>query len=102
MTAEEANAFYCAQAARIVDTKGAICPDDRVEILRRIIASERERCAKIVEAWIECYPTRVFTDPPDGQHGATVDACSARAMRALLPGLAADIRNSSDLKGTKQ
>lgn len=55
---------------------------------------ERDRCAKIVEAWIECYPVRVFTDPPHGQHGATVDACYAKAMRVLLPGLAADIRSA--------
>jgi hypothetical protein len=32
----------------------------------------------------ELYSTDIFAEPPPGKHGATVDACSARAHRHLL------------------
>lgn len=30
------------------------------------------------------YPADIFPDPPRGEHGKTIDACSARAIRTIL------------------
>ncbi len=54
---------------------------------------ERERCAAIVQSHMRFYPENIFHEPPLGEHGKTVDACSAAAIRSILPVLAEDIRN---------
>lgn len=59
-------------------------------------ASERERCARVVETFAKAYPTGIFIPPPDGEHGATVDACSARALREILPAVAEKVREGED------
>lgn len=51
-----------------------------------------EASAKIVDDYLSAYPVAVFSEPPAGQHGVTVDACSAAAIRAILPNIAEDIR----------
>ena len=53
---------------------------------------ERERCAKVVEDFAKAYPTTVFLEPEEGEHGQTVDACSARAIRTVLPEVAEKVR----------
>lgn len=53
---------------------------------------ERAACAEIVDGFIAAYPERFFPEPPAGQHGRTIDACSARALRGVLPNVAAAIR----------
>ena len=59
-------------------------------------AIERERCAKVVEDFAKAYPVGIFIPPPEGKHGATVDACSARALRETLPGVADKIREGNE------
>ncbi len=56
-----------------------------------------ESAAQIVEQWLSRYPADVFIQPEPGQRGKTVDACSAAALRAVLPNIAADIRRLADL-----
>ena len=56
------------------------------------ILSIVEECAQIVEFYLAKYPISVFPQAPAGQHGATVDSCSASALRAVLPFIAEDIR----------
>jgi len=55
---------------------------------------ERERCAQIVEDLARHYPEAVFVPPEPGQHGKTVDACSAAAIRGIIPSIAAAIREA--------
>jgi hypothetical protein len=57
---------------------------------------ERERCAKVVEDFARAYPTTVFLEPEEGKHGQTVDACSARAIRTILPEVAGKIREGEE------
>ena len=44
---------------------------------------------------MRAYPADVFMEPPRGEHGQTLDACSARALRGILPNIARDIRSLS-------
>ena len=60
------------------------------------VAKERERCAGIADAWFATYPEDIFIPPPPGQHGETVDACSARAARHVARGIAAAIRDGEE------
>ena len=41
--------------------------------------------SKLVREWAANYPVNIFPKPPQGQHGATVDACSAETLRVMLP-----------------
>ncbi len=34
-----------------------------------------------IHTWAKAYPESVFPEPPAGEHGQSVDACSARALR---------------------
>jgi len=43
--------------------------------------------AGMKNAVAEFYPTDIFTPPSPGEHGETVDQCSAAAMRGVVPGL---------------
>jgi len=52
----------------------------------------QEACAQIVDRYLRAYDPEIFIPPPDGQHGETVAACSAAALRAVLPNIARDIR----------
>jgi len=45
----------------------------------------------VEEVLADHWPADVFTPPEKGQHGATVDACSAAALRAVVPRLRAEI-----------
>jgi hypothetical protein len=51
-----------------------------------------EKAARIVDEYLKAYPPDIFIEPPLGQHGQTMDACSAAALRKILPNIATDIR----------
>lgn len=44
--------------------------------------------AQVVREFVQHYPTDIFIEPLPGQHGRTVDACSASAIRAICPVIA--------------
>jgi hypothetical protein len=60
---------------------------ERDQVTRQAIA--------VIGARLDCYPEDVFPEPPPGQHGASVDACSARmarhVLRTLIDELSSDI-----------
>lgn len=58
-------------------------------------AAQRAQDAVYVETVKRYYPTSVFTEPPPGEHGATVDACSARAARHVCDTIARELRASA-------
>jgi hypothetical protein len=62
------------------------------EVVKRARAEEREAAAEIVEEFLAQYPSDIFQPPKPKHHGNTVDACSAAALRAVLPNVAAAIR----------
>jgi len=37
-----------------------------------------------ITIWSDAYPLDVFPEPPPGEHGDTVDACSARMGRHVI------------------
>lgn len=61
-------------------------------VIGQAIDAEREACAALVEERAQYYPTDVFIPPAPGEHGRTIDGCSAQAIRCVLPGIAHDIR----------
>ena len=59
-----------------------------------ITAAVREalkEAEKIVHGYATAYPEDIFIPPPPHEHGRTIDACSARALRAVLPNVERDI-----------
>jgi hypothetical protein len=61
------------------------------EIAEAIIATRRAallEAAQVVREFVQHYPTDIFIEPLPGQHGRTVDACSASAIRAICPTIA--------------
>ena len=67
-----------------------------VEIIAAHRQAAEDRVARkafaVLEDYIAAYPVDVFPQPPAGQHGQTVDACSAAALRAILPNVLRDLR----------
>lgn len=51
-----------------------------------------EEAAGVADRWEGYYPTNLFPEPPPGEHGKTVDSCSARAARHVAACIAKDIR----------
>jgi uncharacterized protein (DUF2164 family) len=45
---------------------------------------------EVIERWSRAYPVDVFIEPPPGEHGTTVDACSARMGRHIFEQLLKD------------
>ena len=43
--------------------------------------------------WAQAYPTSIFPEPPAGEHGKTVDSCSASMARHMANALAAALGN---------
>ena len=43
-----------------------------------------DELVETIRTWAKAYPLSVFPEPPDGEHGETVDACSARASRHVI------------------
>lgn len=69
------------------------------EELREEIAERSRRAFSLLEDYIAAYPPDVFPPPPKGQHGRTVDSCSAAALRAVLPNVLRDLREILDPAG---
>ena len=63
-------------------------------LLDKVRQEERERCARVAEGFARHYPEVTFIPPPPGQHGKTVDACSAAAIRGICPSIAVAIREA--------
>lgn len=62
--------------------------------VQELIRGTVEWCAMTVLDFKKHYPKKVFKEPPAGQHGKTVDGCSARAIRDVLPAVAEKLRES--------
>ena len=60
---------------------------DKAQLRNEVI----EECDDIVRRYLSAYPPDIFIPPPIGEHGETVDACSASALRAILPNIIRDI-----------
>ena len=61
------------------------------EIAEALTATRRAallEAAQVVREFVQHYPTDIFIEPLPGQHGRTVDACSASAIRAICPTIA--------------
>ncbi len=46
---------------------------------------------EIIEEYLKASSMDIFNSPPPGEHGETVDACSAAALRAVLPNIITDL-----------
>lgn len=68
--------------------------------LRYMLANARAEgmrgAAIVVEKWATRYPADIFGEPPNGGHGASVDSCSARAIRSVMPLVAFEILQKAD------
>ncbi len=51
----------------------------------------KEEALHILRAYLAAYPESIFLPPPPGEHGRTVDGCSAAALRAVLPNIIKDV-----------
>lgn len=56
------------------------------------IESMRAETLRILRAYLAAYSMSVFPEPPPGEHAHTVDGCSARALRAVLPHIIRDVQ----------
>ena len=70
----------------------ADCDMDRLALLR--VARAAGEFYEILEPWSRAYPTDIFIPPPPGEHGKTVDACSAAMGRHVLGKLMEDFRET--------
>lgn len=79
-----------AEQAVLVETPFSVALFERVSLAfaRRVI----EEAAKVAEGYEQNYPEDIFPEPPSGEHGRTIDTCSARALRRVLPLVIRDIR----------
>lgn len=70
---------------QLVESKAAIIKLGELE-------GQLGQAVTILEEALAAYSYSVFPDLPPGEHGKTVDACSAAALRGVLPGLIASVR----------
>lgn len=61
-------------------------------IRREAQAEQKKRDEEIAANWASHYPTDIFIEPAPGEHGQTVDACSASAIRHASNQIAAAIK----------
>lgn len=54
------------------------------------VARAAEEFYEILEPWSRAYPKDIFIPPPPGEHGKTVDGCSAAMGRHVLGKLMED------------
>ncbi len=69
--------------------RGVSKPPNRFHFNPPSLADDPAACAhteliETIRTWAKAYPLAVFPEPPPGEHGATVDACSARVARHVL------------------
>ena len=62
--------------------------DDIIEHDQQTRRAALLEAAQVVREFVQHYPTDIFIEPLPGQHGRTVDACSASAIRAICPTIA--------------
>ena len=65
---------------------------ERMSTQKRSAARAMPDVIALLEERLGRYPVDVFPEPPPGEHGATVDACSARAIRFVLRSLIDDLK----------
>ena len=65
------------------------------QALLRVARAANEFCV-ILEQWARAYPTDVFPEPPHGEHGKTVDACSAAMGRHVTKKLLEDFGDTQE------
>ena len=73
-------------------TRGLMLTEDERVAYRAGYAAGLKEAAQVVDQYLAHYPPDIFLPPIPGQHGQTVDACSAAALREVLPHVADDIR----------
>lgn len=71
-------------------TEALLAAEQRGE--RRGFEMGRDAAAEEVDRGARQYPEDIFPDPGLGNHAATVDGCSAKALRVALPRWAEHIR----------
>jgi hypothetical protein len=54
-----------------------------------VLDTRLQAIADLVETWEQAYSTDIFSVPPKGEHGKTVDSCSA-AMGRFMTGVLKD------------
>jgi hypothetical protein len=72
----------------------ADCPVALGDALKAELVAARQREADyraVLMKRLAFYSDDLFSDPPPGEHGATVDACSARSARHILQQLLCDL-----------
>lgn len=70
----------------------AACSPDRILRVVEYVRWLQKKVPAVIEEYAEAYPVDIFPEPSAGQHGQTVDACSARALRGILPRVLRDVR----------
>ena len=70
------------------DEMDGVSHDDTVNSERRRSLADdpaavcgHEELVETIITWSKAYPLSVFPEPPKGEHGQTIDTCSARALR---------------------
>ena len=59
-----------------------------------------EKSAAVLDAYKSAYTTDLFPEPPKGEHGKTIDSCSARMSRVMADGVQKEIcQLAKDLSG---
>ena len=54
---------------------------------------------EVIRIWNQAYPLSVFPEPPRGEHGSTIDTCSARMGRHVIGRLMEIIEECEDQEG---
>ena len=62
------------------------------DALRAVEQATWEEAAQEADKWLAAYPTDVFIEPLAGQHGTTIDACSARMGRHMAKRMGEEFR----------
>ena len=63
----------------------------QLECANRKLEDRLGECLNAIQECIDAYPADVFIEPPPGEHGQTVDGCSASAIRLAMRKLLARI-----------
>ena len=82
--------------AKYLDHMLALLDDEVIEAFnmwhRMVRAYTYHAAADLVDEWHRAYPPDIFIEPPVGEHGQTVDACSARMARYVTKRIAKELR----------
>lgn len=81
------NEQWCFANAGIAGLKVKL---DQLQADRDALVAGLKEYYEVIELWSKAYPTDVFPEPPKGEHGKTVDACSAAMGRHIFKRLMED------------